>query len=154
MAGGVIAYRFKTQPITAQNVSEAEMVAANAAGKVIQYLQMVLNNLGLPVQGPSPIWEDNVSVIKIFNHDRPTPPSRHIVIRYFCLQQWCELAKLILIHISGKIKLPTILPRPSAGCSMNVMFISCLVTMVFAPHLPPLALLVHNCVMHAHTWGG
>ena len=103
MAGGAVAYRSKTQPITAQNVSEAELVAANAAGKVVRYLRMVLNDLGFPVQGPSPIWEDNDSVVKIVNHDRPTPRSRHIAIRYFGLQQWCELEELILIHISGKI---------------------------------------------------
>ena len=37
VAGGAIAWRSKTQPITAQNVSEAELIAGNAAGKVIKY---------------------------------------------------------------------------------------------------------------------
>ena len=102
-AGGAIAWRSKTQPITAQNVSEAELIAGNAAGKVIKYIRMVLTDLGFPPTGPSPIWEDNESVLKIVNHDRPTPRSRHIAIRYFGLQQWCELGKLVLIHICGKI---------------------------------------------------
>ena len=43
MAGGAIAWRSKTQPITAQNVSEAELIAGNAAGKVIKYIRMVFN---------------------------------------------------------------------------------------------------------------
>ena len=62
---------------------------------------MVLTDLGFPPNGSSPIWEDNESVLKIINHDRPTPRSRHIGIRYFSLQQWCELGELILIHING-----------------------------------------------------
>ena len=103
MAGGAIAWRSKTQPITAQNVSEAELIAGNAAGKVIKYIRMVLTDLGFPPTGPSPIWEDNESVLKIVNHDRPTPRSCHIAIRYFGLQQWCELGELVLIHICGKI---------------------------------------------------
>ena len=83
MAGGAIAWRSKTQPITAQNVSEAELIAGNAAGKVIKYIHMVLTDLGFPPNGPSPIWEDNESVLKIVNHDRPTPRSRHIAIQLF-----------------------------------------------------------------------
>ena len=86
MAGGAIAWRSKTQPITAQNVSEAELITGNAAGKVIKYIRMVLTDLGFPPTGPSPIWEDNESVLKIVNHVRPTPRSRHIAIRYFGLQ--------------------------------------------------------------------
>jgi hypothetical protein len=49
------------------------------------------------------VWEDNESVLRIVNHDRPTPRSRHIVIHYFCLQQWCVLGELILIHIAGVV---------------------------------------------------
>ena len=73
MASGAIAWRSKTQTITAQNVSEAELIAGNAAGKVVKYIRMVLTDLGFPPAGPSPIWEDNESVLKIVNHDRPTP---------------------------------------------------------------------------------
>jgi hypothetical protein len=63
IAGGAIAWRSKTQPITAQNVSEIELIA------VVKYIRMVLTDLGFPPNGPSPIWEDNESVLKIVNHD-------------------------------------------------------------------------------------
>ena len=106
IAGSAIAWRSKTQPIMAQNVSEAELIAGNAAGKVVKYIRMVLKDLGFSPNGPSPIWEDDKLVLKIVNHDRPTPRSRHIAIRYFGLQQLvgcCELGELILIHIHGII---------------------------------------------------
>jgi hypothetical protein len=73
LTGGAIAWHSKTQPITAQNVSEAELIAGNAASKVVKHIRMVLTDLGFPPTGTSPIWEDNESVLKIVNHDRPTP---------------------------------------------------------------------------------
>ena len=43
-------------------------IAVNAAGKDIKYIRMVLTDLDLPPNGPSPIWEDNESVLKIVNN--------------------------------------------------------------------------------------
>ena len=88
LSGAAIAYRSKTQPVTAQNVTEAETVSANAAGKVAKYTRSVMSELGYPQEGPTPIYEDNESTVKIVKHDRPTPRSRHIDIRYFGLQHW------------------------------------------------------------------
>ena len=84
-APGVIAYHAKTQPITAQNTSEAELIAAHAAAKVVKYLRLVLADLGYPLSEPTLIYEDNDSTVKIINNDRPTPRSRHVAIRYFGL---------------------------------------------------------------------
>jgi hypothetical protein len=61
MAGCAIAWRSKTQPTTAQNISEAELIAGNAVGKVVNCIHMVLPDLGFPPTGPSPVWEDNES---------------------------------------------------------------------------------------------
>jgi hypothetical protein len=102
-SGGAIAWRSKTQPITAQNISEAELIGGNVASKVVKCIRMVLTDLGFPPTGPPRIWEDNKSVLKIVNHDCPTPQSRHIAIHYLGLQQWCELGELILIHVAGTI---------------------------------------------------
>jgi len=103
MCGGLIVYRCKSQPITAQNACEAELVAANAAAKVSKYLRCVLIDLGYPQDDPTTLWEDNEATIKIVNTDRPTPRSRHIEIRYFGLQQWRKLKEIVLRHIPGII---------------------------------------------------
>ena len=103
VSGGVVAYRCKAQPITAQNACEAELIAANAAAKVAKYLRMVLTELGYPQDDPTTIWEDNDATVKIVDTDRPTPRSRHINIRYFGLQQWRALGEIALRHIPGII---------------------------------------------------
>jgi len=67
LAGGVVAYRSRTQSICAQSSMEAELIAANAAAKVTKYLRFILHELGYTQPEPTPIYEDNDSAIKIVN---------------------------------------------------------------------------------------
>jgi len=103
LAGGVVAYRSRTQSICAQSSTEAELVAANSAGKVTKYLRFILHELGYTQTEPTPIYEDNDSAIKIVNHNRPTDRSRHIEIRYFALQHWRLLRDIVLVHLPGMV---------------------------------------------------
>ena len=103
MAGGVVVYRSKTQPICAQSSSESELVAANASAKPTKYLRFVLDDLSYPQTDPTEIYEDNESTEKIVNHNIPTERSRHIEIRYFALQHWRVLGDIIMKHIPGII---------------------------------------------------
>ena len=103
LAGGCVAYRCKTQPIVAQSSTESELVAANACAKVTKFFRYVLTDLENDQKKATTIWEDNDSTIKIVSHNRPTERSRHIMIRYFALQQWCALGEIILKHIPGII---------------------------------------------------
>jgi len=68
LAGGVMAYRSRTQSICAQSSTEAELIATNAAAKVTKYLRFILHELGHTQTEPTPIYEDNNSAIKIVNH--------------------------------------------------------------------------------------
>ena len=103
LAGAAVVYRCKTQPITAQNTTESETVSANAAAKVAKYFRLVLKELGYPQPGPTPIYKDNDSTIKLVKHDCPTGQSHHINIRYFRLQQWQRLGDIVLKFLPGKV---------------------------------------------------
>jgi hypothetical protein len=63
MRGGVIAYRTATQTITATSSTEAEFMAAVSAAKQVRYLRSILSDLKLPLDKPTPIYEDNLSAI-------------------------------------------------------------------------------------------
>ena len=103
LAGGVVAYRSRTQSICAQSSTEAELIAANSAAKVTKYLRFVLRELGYTQTDPTPIYEDNDSAIKIVNHNRPTDRSRHIEIRFFALQHWRIMRDIVLVHLPGVV---------------------------------------------------
>jgi hypothetical protein len=103
LAGGVIAYRCKTQSITATSSTEAEFIAAVSAGKVAKYLRSVMSQLGFSQLLPTPMLEDNKSTIKMVNADCHTERSRHIDIQYFALQDWKKAGHLVLHKIKGTI---------------------------------------------------
>jgi len=68
LAGGVVAYRSRTQSICAQSSMEAKLIAANAAAKVTKYLRFILHELEYTQTEPTPIYEDNDSAIKIVKY--------------------------------------------------------------------------------------
>jgi hypothetical protein len=101
LAGGVVAWRTKTQSITATSSTEAEFLAAVSAAKVAKYLRMVLKQLGFEQTQPTILYEDNVSAIRMINAMKPTERSRHIDIQFFAIQDWRQQGHLRLLHVPG-----------------------------------------------------
>ena len=112
LCGGVISYRTKTQSITATSSTEAEFLAAVLAAKHARYLRAILSELGFPQDGPTPIYEDNASAIKMINAKIPTERSRHIDIQHFAIQDWKEAGDIIMHHIAGVINPADDLTKP------------------------------------------
>ena len=82
LCGAAVSYRTKTQSITATSSTEAEFLAAVLAAKHAKYLRAILKELGFSQDGPTPIYEDNMSAIQMINAKAPTERSRHIVMRH------------------------------------------------------------------------
>ena len=91
-----IAYRSKTQSITATSSTEAEFLAAVLAAKQAKYLRAIMYDLGFKQEGATPLYGDNMSAINMVNHRVPTERSRHIDIQHFAIQDWCEAGDIIL----------------------------------------------------------
>ncbi|KAG7350884.1 reverse transcriptase RNA-dependent DNA polymerase [Nitzschia inconspicua] len=100
--GGAIAYRSKTQTVTATSSTEAEFIAAMSAAKSARDLRAVLLEISFPQLSPSPIHIDNVSAIqKMINARKPTEHSRHIDIQAFTIQDWKDNGDILMHHIPG-----------------------------------------------------
>ena len=110
--GGAIVYQSKAQSITALSSTEAELIAAVTAAKNIKYIRSVLDELGIPESGPTPIYEDNKPAIKIINANKPTGRSRHIDIRFFAIQDWKDDGHITMKHIPGIINPADDLTKP------------------------------------------
>jgi hypothetical protein len=112
LAGGIVAYRSKTQSLTATSSTEAEFIAAVSAAKTAKYLRAILLQLGFAPNGPTPIYEDNMSAIKMVNARIPTERSRHIDIQHFAIQDWKDRGVIELRHIPGIINPADDLTKP------------------------------------------
>ena len=112
LCGGAVSYRTKMQSITATSSTEAEFLAAVLAAKHAKYLRAILNELGFVQLLPTPIYEDNMSAIKIINAKVPTERSRHIDIQHFAIQEWKERGDIVMCHIPGIINPADDLTKP------------------------------------------
>jgi hypothetical protein len=105
LAGGVTAYRCKTQSNTATSSTEAEFVAAVSAFKVTKKYDLrsvMVCQLGFEQKAPTPMFEGNESTIKMVNANCPTKRSCHIDIQYhLAIQDWKKAGHLLLhkIHL-------------------------------------------------------
>ena len=113
LAGGAIAYRSKTQSLTATSSCEAEFYAAVTAAKVAKYLRSILLELGFPQKSPTLLHEDNASTIKLINAKQPTERSRHVDIQFFAIQDWNSQGHILMVHtIPGIINPSDNLTKP------------------------------------------
>jgi hypothetical protein len=53
--------------------------------------------------GPTVLYEDNASAIRVINNNRPTERSRHIDIAWFAIQDWRAAGDIVLKHIKGTL---------------------------------------------------
>ena len=84
--GGASRYKLKTQSIMAGSSTESEFIAAHSAAKIAKYLRILLKQLGYEQTEPTPIYIDNVPVLKMINgNTSPTDRTRHIDIWYFSI---------------------------------------------------------------------
>ncbi len=94
--GGAIVWKSKTQPLTAGSSTEAEFFAAYKAGKICQFLCMVMKQLEYEQTGPTIIHIDNMSALKIINENTaPTERCRHVKNCYWMLQDWVRIDKVM-----------------------------------------------------------
>ena len=112
LGGAAVAYKSKTQTVTATSSTEAEFIAAVLAAKTAKYLRAVLSDLGFRQQEPTVLYEDNASAIKIVNARHTTDRSRHIDIQYFAIQDWKEAGDIQLRFIDGVINPSDALTKP------------------------------------------
>jgi hypothetical protein len=100
---GPISWGSKMQTTVAQSPCEAEYMSLSAAGSESRWISQLLNELGPGVCTKVVVCEDNTSAIALAKHDRITPRSKHIDIKYHVLQEWIREGKLEVMRVSTKL---------------------------------------------------
>ena len=78
------------------------------------YLRSILEEIGLPPQHATIIYEDNAAAIEMANAQRPTRRTKHMELKHFALLQWCETDQIILTAISTSDNAADGLTKPLA----------------------------------------
>ena len=99
IAGGAIYYKTRYQDCLAHSSTEAEFTAAADAGKQLLYIRSILDEIGLPQDQATILYEDNRGALHMANSQQPTRRTRHMDIKAFALQDWVERDLIILKQI-------------------------------------------------------
>jgi hypothetical protein len=115
LAGAVVAYKSKLQPVVATSSTEAEFYAAVIAGKLSKYLRSILSDLQFPPSKPTILYEDNQATIALINEQHPTSRVRHIATQHFAIQEWRDAGDITMVHIPGVLNAADQQTKPLAS---------------------------------------
>ncbi len=114
LAGGTILFKSKFQDIHALSSTEAEFTAAVEAGKYILYVRSILDEIGLPQDEATVLFEDNQGALLLANAQQPTRRTRHMDIKNFALQDWVKQDLLRLIRIATNDNYADVMTKATA----------------------------------------
>jgi deoxyuridine 5'-triphosphate nucleotidohydrolase len=100
IGGGTILYKTKFQDTIALSSTESEFTAAAEAAKYILYIRSILDQIGLPQNHATILYEDNQGALLMANAQQPTKRTRHMDIKTFAIQEWVERDLLTLKRIN------------------------------------------------------
>jgi hypothetical protein len=99
MGNGAIGWMSRLQLIIALSTTEAEFVAAVAAGQEILFLRNLFTELGYKFTTPSPLYIDNQSALSVAKNPEHHGRMKHLDLRFFWLRDEVEKKRISVIHL-------------------------------------------------------
>ncbi|CAI0412284.1 unnamed protein product [Linum tenue] len=114
LAGGVISWASKKQPIVTLSTTEAEYVAAAYCVAHCVWLKKVLESIGwgAAVAGKTVILCDNSSAIKLSRNPVLHGRSKHIDVRFHFIRDLVKNGEVDLEHCDTKEQVADIMTKP------------------------------------------
>ena len=84
----------------AKSTTEAEYIAVNEAGLDGVWFQNFMSELGFPPLGPTPLWLNNQSAIRVGKNPEHHSHMRHLLPKYHWLWKQVEDKVFSLDHVS------------------------------------------------------
>ncbi|CAL9028826.1 unnamed protein product [Prunus brigantina] len=109
---GAVSWSSKKQQIVTLSSTEAEYVAAAASSCQAMWLMKIFEVLGDAQKGPTTIYCDNMSTIKLSRNPVMHGRSKHIDVRFHFLRDLCSDGKIVLEYCKSGEQVADILTKP------------------------------------------
>jgi hypothetical protein len=87
LCGAAISWHSKLQSTVAQSTAEAEFIAANLCARIVVWIRQLLQDLGVKLEGPTIINEDNQSCIAIAKNPQINEKTAHFQTKFHYLHE-------------------------------------------------------------------
>lgn len=112
MSSGAISWSSKKQQIVTLSTTEAEFISAATCSCQVIWLRRLLEMLQCQQQGPTKVFCDNVSAIKISKNPVLHGRSKHIDVRYHFLRDLCNDGTVDLLFCRSEDQVADIMTKP------------------------------------------
>ncbi|XP_075664017.1 secreted RxLR effector protein 161-like [Castanea sativa] len=109
---GAVSWSSKKQPIVTLSTTEAEFVAAIACACQAIWLKKILEELKFKEDGPTLIYCDNSSTIKLSKNPVLHGRSKHIDVKYHFLRDLTNDGVINLVYYRSEDQIADILTKP------------------------------------------
>lgn len=112
-AGGAISWMSQKQRCVSLSTTEAELIAANEAGKTTIWLMKLFDDLDLIHKASNPTIQcDNIATVRLIKNPEFHSRTKHIDIRYLWLREKLEEGCLSVEFVSSVNQLADFLTKP------------------------------------------
>uniref|UniRef100_A0A5S6QJM5 Reverse transcriptase Ty1/copia-type domain-containing protein n=1 Tax=Trichuris muris TaxID=70415 RepID=A0A5S6QJM5_TRIMR len=112
LGSSVVAWTSRKQSTVALSSTEAEYMAASCACRELLWLRVLLEDLGIPANGPTMIFKDNQACIKMADSNWSGARTKHIDVCYHHLRDLREQNVITLQYCPSNNMLADILTKP------------------------------------------
>jgi hypothetical protein len=97
--------RSAKQKIVALHSTDAEMIAVTEGLTYVIWIRLLLSELQFEFYGPTPVFQDNISAILLYNGGGQFKRSKHMFVKKAYIKDLIEHGIVTFPHISGS-KIP------------------------------------------------
>jgi hypothetical protein len=117
MGTGAVSWSAKKQSTVADSSTEAEYVSAASAGREILWMRNLLCEIGVGVNGPSPLMVDNQSALRVINNPEHHGRMKHIDVKWHWIRDTVKRGDIEIHFLRTQDMIADIftkpLPRPA-----------------------------------------
>lgn len=109
--GGPVLWHSRKQTIISLSTTEAEYIAAHDVSREVAWLRRFLTELGVDVNGPTPVHVDNAAAEHLIRNPQSQCRTKHIDIKYHFVREMFVGKQIDIIHVSSQNQLADILTK-------------------------------------------
>ncbi|KAM0971828.1 hypothetical protein EV1_019416 [Malus domestica] len=112
MSSGAVSWSSKKQPVVTLSTTEAEFIDVASSACQVVWLRRIMESLNQEQYGPTLVYCDNVSAIKLLKNPVLHGRSKHIDIRFHFLRDLVKDGVLELAQCSSQEQVADVLTKP------------------------------------------
>ena len=114
LGSGVVCWRSKLQQVVTRSTTEAEYIAAGAAGMEICWVQNLLKELGYTPSAPAKLYMDNQSAMSVAKNPEHHGRMKHLDLCYYWLRDQVAIKKIQPLYLKTEDMPADLLTKPLA----------------------------------------